>query len=30
MEPAEHALRSDTLIGLARKAQNLNSSLFRG
>jgi hypothetical protein len=29
MEPAEHALRSDTLIGLARKAQDLNSSLFR-
>jgi hypothetical protein len=30
MEPAEDALRSDTLIGLARKAQDLNSSLFRG
>jgi organic radical activating enzyme len=29
MEPAEQALRSDTLIRLARKMQDLNSSLFR-
>ena len=30
VEPAEHALRSsDTVIGLVRKVQAFNSSLFR-